>query len=75
MTGFITNYIQNKAISTATGLLEKGVTAAGTLAGNAVGGIGSVIENGGRSVGEGKSPNSCNLKPSETDHAFSSISG
>jgi len=46
---FITNYIQN----TAMGLLSTGITAAGGVAGNAVGGIGTVIENGGRSAGDG----------------------
>lgn len=47
MAGFITNYIQN----TAMGMLSTGITAAGNIAGNAVGGIGGVIENGGRTVG------------------------
>ncbi|KAL1311019.1 hypothetical protein AAFC00_001237 [Neodothiora populina] len=49
MTGFITNYIQ----STATNLLATGISAAGTVAGNAVGGVGSLIENSGRNVGDG----------------------
>ena len=49
MTSFITNYIQDKA----SGLLATGLTAAGTLAGNAVGGVGSLVETGGRTVGEG----------------------
>ncbi|KAF1356617.1 hypothetical protein BDV97DRAFT_394516 [Delphinella strobiligena] len=49
MTSFITNYIQN----TATNLLATGITAAGNVAGNAVGGVGQLIENSGRSVGDG----------------------
>ena len=36
------------------GVLSTGITYAGTVAGNAVGGVGSLIENGGRAAGEGK---------------------
>lgn len=49
MAGFITNYIQNTAAS----MLTTGITVAGNMAGNAVGGVGTLIENGGRSVGDG----------------------
>lgn len=50
MAGFITNYIQNTAAS----MLTTGITAAGNMAGNAVGGVGGLIEHGGRSVGDGR---------------------
>jgi len=48
---FITNYIQNTAMS----YLTTGLTAAGGMAGNAVGGVGTMIEQGGRSIGDCKS--------------------
>jgi len=41
------------AKDTASGYLKTGLQAGGTLAGNAVGGVGSTIESGGRSLGEG----------------------
>lgn len=47
MAGFITNYIQNTAAS----LLTTGITAAGTVAGNAVGGVGTLVESAGRAAG------------------------
>jgi PPE-repeat protein len=50
MTGFITNYIQN----TAMGMLSSGITAAGNVAGNAVGGVGTMIQSSGQAVGTGK---------------------
>lgn len=46
---FITNYLQNTAAT----YLSAGVTAVGSMAGNAVGGVGSLVESGGRSIGEG----------------------
>lgn len=49
MTGFITNYIQN----TAMGMLSSGITAAGNVAGNAVGGVGTMIQSSGQAVGTG----------------------
>ncbi|KAH0366870.1 hypothetical protein KCU65_g4977, partial [Aureobasidium melanogenum] len=49
MASFITNYIQN----TAMGMLSSGITAAGNVAGNAVGGVGTVIQNSGQAVGSG----------------------
>ena len=52
MTGFITNYIQN----TAMGMLSSGITAAGNVAGNAVGGVGTMIQSSGQAVGTGMSP-------------------
>lgn len=54
MVSYITGYIQD----TATSYLRTGITAAGTMAGNAVGGVGSLVENSGRSVGEGTVPSS-----------------
>lgn len=51
MVSYVKNYIQDQAM----GYLHTGITAAGTMAGNAVGGVGSLIENGGRSIGEGTS--------------------
>lgn len=51
MTSFITNYIQN----TAMGMLSSGITAAGNVAGNAVGGVGTMIQNSGQAVGTGTS--------------------
>lgn len=49
MVSYVKNYIQD----TAMGYLATGITAAGTMAGNAVGGVGGLIENGGRSIGQG----------------------
>lgn len=49
MASFITNYIE----STATNLLSAGITAGATLAGNAVGGVGTLIENAGKAAGNG----------------------
>lgn len=49
MVSYVKNYIQDQAM----GYLHTGITAAGTMAGNAVGGVGGLIENGGRSIGEG----------------------
>lgn len=49
MVSYVTDYIQN----TAAGYLKTGITAAGTMAGNAVGGVGGLIENSGRSVANG----------------------
>lgn len=50
MVSYITDYIQN----TATSYLRTGIEAAGSMAGNAVGGVGSLVESSGRNVGEGK---------------------
>jgi len=50
---FIADYAKNWAIDKASGYLKTGIQAGGTLAGNAVGGIGSTIESGGRAFGEG----------------------
>ena len=49
MVSFVTDYIQNTAAS----YLKTGITAAGTMAGNAVGGVGGLIENGGNAVASG----------------------
>lgn len=49
------SYVKNYLMDTASGYLATGITAAGTMAGNAVGGVGGLIENGGRSIGEGTS--------------------
>jgi len=49
MVSYVKNYIQDQAM----GYLNTGITYAGTMAGNAVGGVGGRSENGGRSVGEG----------------------
>ena len=46
---FITNWIEDKA----TGYLRTGIQAGGTLAGNAVGGVGGLVESAGRSAGQG----------------------
>lgn len=46
---FILNWAQDKAA----GLLATGLQAGGTMAGNAVGGVGALIENSGRAMGEG----------------------
>ncbi|KAK3074060.1 hypothetical protein LTR53_003839 [Teratosphaeriaceae sp. CCFEE 6253] len=50
---FIANWAVDKVKTTASGYLATGLKAGGTMAGNAVGGVGTLIENGGRSVGEG----------------------
>lgn len=49
MVSYVKNYLQDQAM----GYLNTGLTYAGTYAGNAVGGVGSMIENGGRAVGQG----------------------
>lgn len=59
---FIANYVQNTAAT----YLAAGVTAAGSMAGNAVGGVGSLIENGGRSFGEGSKQPSTSHIPSSS---------
>jgi hypothetical protein len=46
---FVVDWAKEKAA----GYLKTGIQAGGTLAGNAVGGIGSTIESGGRAFGEG----------------------
>ena len=45
----ITNWVEDKA----TGYLRTGIQAGGTLAGNAVGGVGSLIESAGKSAASG----------------------
>ncbi|KAK4955027.1 hypothetical protein LTR10_007219 [Elasticomyces elasticus] len=50
---FIANWAIDKVQTTAAGYLKTGIQAGGNMAGNAVGGVGSLIENGGRSFGEG----------------------
>ncbi|KJX92728.1 hypothetical protein TI39_contig5829g00021 [Zymoseptoria brevis] len=45
---FITNWVTDKLA----GYAATGLQAGGTLAGNAVGGVGSLVENSGRSVGQ-----------------------
>lgn len=50
---FIANWAIDKVQTTAAGYLTTGIKAGGNLAGNAVGGVGTLIENGGRSFGEG----------------------
>ncbi|QIW96078.1 hypothetical protein AMS68_001596 [Peltaster fructicola] len=49
MVSLVTDYIQD----TAAKYLGLGITAVGTLAGNAVGGVGGLIENSGRTLGNG----------------------
>lgn len=44
------NWVEDKASS----LLTTGVQAGGTLAGNAVGGVGSLVENAGQTAGQSK---------------------
>ncbi|WPH00298.1 Hypothetical protein R9X50_00312300 [Acrodontium crateriforme] len=46
---FIVNYVKD----TAAGYLKTGLEAGGNMAGNAVGGVGTMIENSGRGLGEG----------------------
>ncbi|KAF2720099.1 hypothetical protein K431DRAFT_97422 [Polychaeton citri CBS 116435] len=48
----VVEYIKGYIADTAAGYLKTGITAAGTMAGNTVGGVGGLIENGGRSVGD-----------------------
>lgn len=50
MTSFITGWVEDKV----SGYLKTGIQAGGTLAGNAVGGVGTLIEGAGRTVGSGK---------------------
>ena len=47
---FITGWIEEKA----TGYLKTGIQAGGSLAGNAVGGVGGLVEGSGRSAASGK---------------------
>lgn len=49
MVSLITDYIQD----TAAGYLKAGVAAVGSLAGNAVGGVGGLIESSGQALGNG----------------------
>lgn len=46
-------WAKNWVIDKASGYAYTGIQAGGTLAGNAVGGAGSLVENAGRSVGQG----------------------
>ena len=46
---FVVDWAKDKAA----GYLKTGIQAGGNLAGNAVGGVGSIIESGGRQFGEG----------------------
>ena len=46
----VTNWVEDKASN----LLRTGIQAGGTLAGNAVGGVGSLVEGAGRSAGQSK---------------------
>lgn len=46
---FIVTYVKD----TAAGYLKTGLEAGGNMAGNAVGGVGTMIENSGRGFGEG----------------------
>ena len=43
------DWVEDKA----TGYLRTGIQAGGTLAGNAVGGVGGLVESAGRSAGDG----------------------
>lgn len=45
------------------GMLSSGITAAGNVAGNAVGGVGTMIQNSGQAVGTGTI--SSDLEPSQ----------
>lgn len=47
---YISGYIEEKAA----GYLTTGINAVGSLAGNAVGGIGDLIESNGQAVGSGE---------------------
>jgi hypothetical protein len=49
MLSSIANWVEDKA----TGYLRTGIQAGGTLAGNAVGGVGSLVENAGKSAAQG----------------------
>lgn len=70
----IIDYAKDWAREKAGGYLRTGIQAGGTMAGNAVGGVGSVIENGGRSFGEGSkfrwTPLSCDRHPLNHDNAM-----
>ena len=46
---FITNWIEDKA----TGYLRTGIQAGGSLAGNAVSGVGGLVESAGQAAGQG----------------------
>jgi len=48
------SFIVDYAANAASGLLATGITYAGTVAGNAVGGVGGMIEAGGRAAGDGE---------------------
>ena len=50
---FITNWIEDKA----SGYLKTGIQAGGTLAGNAVGGVGGLVESAGKTAGQGMNLN------------------
>lgn len=50
MVSLVTDYVQN----TAAHYLKIGLEAAGTVAGNAVGGVGGLIEDSGKAVANGK---------------------
>jgi len=50
---FIANWAIDKVQTTAAGYLKTGLQAGGNMAGNAVGGVGTLIETSGRSLGEG----------------------
>ncbi len=50
---FIANWAIDKVQTTAAGYLKTGLQAGGNMAGNAVGGVGTLIESSGRSLGEG----------------------
>lgn len=45
---YVSNWVTNKVA----GYAKTGIEAGGTLAGNAVGGVGTLVENSGRSVGQ-----------------------
>ena len=47
---FIVNWIEDKA----TGYLKTGIQAGGTLAGNAVGGVGGLVESAGKTAGNSR---------------------
>lgn len=46
----ITNWVEDKVA----GYAKTGIQAGGTLAGNAVGGVGSLVENAGKTAGNSK---------------------
>ena len=51
MLSSITSWVEDKA----TGYLRTGIQAGGSLAGNAVGGVGGLVENAGKSAAQGMS--------------------